>query len=91
MSDYDCKDDCFNHTLHRFYCDIDLAPYKGLNVVKTWELEGQDLSRLNKGDNRFTFLSYNDHEVSWHAMFRLNPFESKLFSDAYFLCINKHF
>ncbi|CDS42868.1 conserved hypothetical protein [Echinococcus multilocularis] len=63
LSDYSCVEDCFNHTTHRFYCDIEMAPYSGLRVVKTWELDGQDLQRLDPRDNRLTFLKYLNREV----------------------------
>nr|CDS34641.2 hypothetical transcript [Hymenolepis microstoma] len=63
LSDYSCLEDCFNQTTHRFYCDIELAPYVGLRVIKTWELDGQDLARLDSRDNRLTFLKYSNSEV----------------------------
>ncbi|VDD74144.1 unnamed protein product [Mesocestoides corti] len=63
LSEYSCVEDCFNHTTHRFYCDIELAPYSGLRVVKTWELDGQDLERLDPRDNRLTFLNHSSREV----------------------------
>ncbi|KAM3175921.1 hypothetical protein ACTXT7_007522 [Hymenolepis weldensis] len=63
LSDYSCLEDCFNQTMHRFYCDIELAPYVGLRVIKTWELDGQDLARLDLRDNRLTFLKYSNTEV----------------------------
>lgn len=36
----------------------------GLRVVKTWELDGQDLGRLDPRDNRLTFLKYNNTMVA---------------------------
>ena len=56
-------EDCFNHTTHRFYCDINEAPFVGLQVVKTWELDGQDLKRLDPRDSRLTFLKQADNKV----------------------------
>ncbi|KAL7065401.1 hypothetical protein AAHC03_05505 [Spirometra sp. Aus1] len=63
MADSSCEDDCFNGTSHRFHCDVDLAPYAGLNVVKTWEFDGRDLEALHQMDPLLTFLKIAGNEV----------------------------
>uniref|UniRef100_A0A183T8D5 REJ domain-containing protein n=1 Tax=Schistocephalus solidus TaxID=70667 RepID=A0A183T8D5_SCHSO len=63
MADSSCEDDCFNGTSHRFLCDVDLAPYAGLNVVKTWEFDGRDLEALHQQDPLLTFLKIARNEV----------------------------
>ncbi|VDO11358.1 unnamed protein product [Rodentolepis nana] len=85
LSDYSCLEECFNQTTHRFYCDIELAPYVGLRVIKTWELDGQDLARLDSQDNRLMFLKYSNTEVVMDIAAD-NALFDDLFANAYLSC-----
>lgn len=68
-SDYPCTDDCFSKSQHDFHCNFKLEPYSEVDVVQTWELDGRDLSKLDKSDSSLKYLTFNKTTVTlWPAL-----------------------